>query len=452
MAVQGQSPSCVSHVSAAPTPHRCYRTLGILGVSADQVSPSIPAGVASVVVSFFLSMYYNVINAWAFWYLFHSFQVCEFPITRFGPTAAVEGCGGFALVLDDACHHCQLGRGDGGVSKASETQSFSGEKSEAGMSSSMIFPEALAVVFPSPWNSGRGQPCDALVTCARVSCIQGWACLMAGERFGPIAEDWRVSSPGERLKEPQPLGTESVWSSARRRDRADLSLGRGSERVVPRGEDQKVSVLGERVIPKGECQKRSSPAERVIPSPGQHHAERSPPGHHPPCAPGTAALPATPAGSHSMFPLPGPPALGHLSPQQQPHGLRGGVREDFIHAVLLVPADAEHLPVAGGQRQRAVGAGAVPDAGLARGLSLHPPRHRLHRQGESGAQPCRARAGPAEGNGPGKAARGGCCSSASRHLLQSAELCCLCCPAKMQLKQDQSKHRVKLKKQSREVL
>uniref|UniRef100_A0A8D1CI22 Solute carrier family 6 member 20 n=1 Tax=Sus scrofa TaxID=9823 RepID=A0A8D1CI22_PIG len=31
-------------------------------------------GVASVVVSFFLSMYYNVVNAWAFWYLFHSFQ------------------------------------------------------------------------------------------------------------------------------------------------------------------------------------------------------------------------------------------------------------------------------------------------------------------------------------------------------------------------------------------
>nr|XP_012805026.2 sodium- and chloride-dependent transporter XTRP3 isoform X2 [Jaculus jaculus] len=31
-------------------------------------------GVASVVASFFLSMYYNVINAWSFWYLFHSFQ------------------------------------------------------------------------------------------------------------------------------------------------------------------------------------------------------------------------------------------------------------------------------------------------------------------------------------------------------------------------------------------
>ncbi|XP_003476928.2 sodium- and chloride-dependent transporter XTRP3 [Cavia porcellus] len=31
-------------------------------------------GVASVVVSFFLGMYYNVVNTWGFWYLFHSFQ------------------------------------------------------------------------------------------------------------------------------------------------------------------------------------------------------------------------------------------------------------------------------------------------------------------------------------------------------------------------------------------
>ncbi|XP_048190853.1 sodium- and chloride-dependent transporter XTRP3A-like [Perognathus longimembris pacificus] len=31
-------------------------------------------GVASMVVTFFISMYYNVINAWGFWYLFHSFQ------------------------------------------------------------------------------------------------------------------------------------------------------------------------------------------------------------------------------------------------------------------------------------------------------------------------------------------------------------------------------------------
>lgn len=28
-----------------------------------------------MLVSFFLCTYYNVINAWAFWYLFHSFQV-----------------------------------------------------------------------------------------------------------------------------------------------------------------------------------------------------------------------------------------------------------------------------------------------------------------------------------------------------------------------------------------
>uniref|UniRef100_A0A5F9CT07 Transporter n=1 Tax=Oryctolagus cuniculus TaxID=9986 RepID=A0A5F9CT07_RABIT len=47
-------------------------------------------GVASVVVSFFLSMYYNVINAWSFWYLFHSFQdplpwsVCPLNANRTG--------------------------------------------------------------------------------------------------------------------------------------------------------------------------------------------------------------------------------------------------------------------------------------------------------------------------------------------------------------------------------
>nr|XP_021502220.1 sodium- and chloride-dependent transporter XTRP3B-like [Meriones unguiculatus] len=31
-------------------------------------------GIASLVVSFFVSVYYNVINSWAIWYLFHSFQ------------------------------------------------------------------------------------------------------------------------------------------------------------------------------------------------------------------------------------------------------------------------------------------------------------------------------------------------------------------------------------------
>lgn len=32
-------------------------------------------GFASVVTSIYLCLYYNVINAWSFWYLFHSFQV-----------------------------------------------------------------------------------------------------------------------------------------------------------------------------------------------------------------------------------------------------------------------------------------------------------------------------------------------------------------------------------------
>uniref|UniRef100_A0A8C6E4M8 Transporter n=1 Tax=Moschus moschiferus TaxID=68415 RepID=A0A8C6E4M8_MOSMO len=60
------------------------------------VSPYLSGvGVASVVVSFFLSMYYNVINAWAFWYLFHSFQdplpwsVCPLNGNR---TGYVEEC------------------------------------------------------------------------------------------------------------------------------------------------------------------------------------------------------------------------------------------------------------------------------------------------------------------------------------------------------------------------
>lgn len=69
-----------------------------------------PTGVASVVVSFFLSMYYNVINAWAFWYLFHSFQVCGRPVADLSPAVATEGCGGFASVLDVAQHHHQPGR------------------------------------------------------------------------------------------------------------------------------------------------------------------------------------------------------------------------------------------------------------------------------------------------------------------------------------------------------
>ncbi|KAB0362504.1 hypothetical protein FD754_006660 [Muntiacus muntjak] len=60
------------------------------------VSPYLSGvGVASVLVSFFLCTYYNVINAWAFWYLFHSFQdplpwsVCPLNGNR---TGYVEEC------------------------------------------------------------------------------------------------------------------------------------------------------------------------------------------------------------------------------------------------------------------------------------------------------------------------------------------------------------------------
>lgn len=46
-----------------------------------------------MVVSFFLSMYYNVINAWAFWYLFHSFQVSEARRERAGARGVGRGQG-----------------------------------------------------------------------------------------------------------------------------------------------------------------------------------------------------------------------------------------------------------------------------------------------------------------------------------------------------------------------
>lgn len=65
-----------------------------------------------MVVSFFLSMYYNVINAWAFWYLFHSFQVRGCLVVWLSP---MEDPKGFALVLDiaqlqDSPRHVLQGR------------------------------------------------------------------------------------------------------------------------------------------------------------------------------------------------------------------------------------------------------------------------------------------------------------------------------------------------------
>ncbi|XP_017295234.1 sodium- and chloride-dependent transporter XTRP3 [Kryptolebias marmoratus] len=52
-------------------------------------------GLASVVASLYLCLYYNIINAWSFWYLFHSFQstlpwsVCPINSNRTGP---IEEC------------------------------------------------------------------------------------------------------------------------------------------------------------------------------------------------------------------------------------------------------------------------------------------------------------------------------------------------------------------------
>lgn len=58
------------------------------------------------------------------------------------------------------------------MSKSSETQGFAGGKNEAVMSSSMVFPEALAIVWPL---SGEDQACDVLVTCALVQgCPASW--------------------------------------------------------------------------------------------------------------------------------------------------------------------------------------------------------------------------------------------------------------------------------------
>lgn len=135
-----------------------------------------------------------------------------------------------------------------------------------------------------------------------------------GEMFGPTVEAWRVSPPGERIKEAQSLGREPVWSSSRGTELICPWVG-GSERVIPRGEDQETSVLGARVIAKGDCQKRSSPGERVIPSLGSTLQREASQGGKPPLPSfslfptGTSSLPAM----HSMAlprrtPCHGPPA------------------------------------------------------------------------------------------------------------------------------------------------
>ncbi|XP_041844103.1 sodium- and chloride-dependent transporter XTRP3-like [Melanotaenia boesemani] len=69
--------------------------LGSIGAW-NAISPYLGGvGLASVVTSLYLCLYYNVINAWSFWYLFHSFQsvlpwaFCPINSNRTGP---IEEC------------------------------------------------------------------------------------------------------------------------------------------------------------------------------------------------------------------------------------------------------------------------------------------------------------------------------------------------------------------------
>ncbi|KAM9782716.1 sodium- and chloride-dependent transporter XTRP3A [Neosynchiropus ocellatus] len=69
--------------------------LGCIGAW-SAISPYLGGvGLASVVTSMYLCLYYNIINAWSFWYFFHSFQSvlpwsdCPINVNRTGP---VEEC------------------------------------------------------------------------------------------------------------------------------------------------------------------------------------------------------------------------------------------------------------------------------------------------------------------------------------------------------------------------
>uniref|UniRef100_A0A3Q3W963 Transporter n=1 Tax=Mola mola TaxID=94237 RepID=A0A3Q3W963_MOLML len=69
--------------------------LGSIGAWAN-ISPYLGGvGLASVVTSFYLCLYYNIINAWSFWYLFNSFQSvlpwAECPINS-NLTGPIEEC------------------------------------------------------------------------------------------------------------------------------------------------------------------------------------------------------------------------------------------------------------------------------------------------------------------------------------------------------------------------
>lgn len=298
-------------------------------------------------------------------------------------------------------------RGWGGQKLQKPSKRFSGRKNEAVVSPSGGSPGALRCLLlttkhrlrPGPW-------------CLAYICLGSHGVL----------------HPGMGLSEGRGEG----WP-----------WGRGSERVIPRGEGQKPSALGEGV------RRDHLQGERVIPSSQQHNVETSKPqGRKPPSLPSSPRPPVAPwlsplCWQQALSPcpsLPGPLAVGHLPPEQQPHRLWGGVWEDVVHPVLLVPADPEYLSVAGGQWERAVGAGALPDTGLAGGLPLHPPWHWVHWQGERWGQPHWAQAGPGENKWVLEGSGRGCCYLGLWLFPWSSQPRCLCHPVKLQLKKAQPKN------------
>lgn len=144
-----------------------------------------------MVVSFFLSMYYNVINAWAFWYLFHSFQVCGRPAECLSP---MEGPGGVVSVLDILQSHHQL---RGGTSSRNPPGSFLGEKTRGS-----CVPRGFAASSPHHKMWVEASPA---MHCLHVAQQPQWAAAWGGLGLSKgRGEDWawvRGSSPGGEVED-----------------------------------------------------------------------------------------------------------------------------------------------------------------------------------------------------------------------------------------------------------
>lgn len=159
-----------------------------------------------MVVSFFLSMYYNVINAWAFWYLFHSFQVCGRPAECLSP---MEGPGGVVSVLDILQSHHQPG---GGHKLQKPSWVFSGGKKRE----TAVCPGALQhLLLTTKCGSRPVPPCIACMWLSSHSGLLpgvGWVCPKAGERISPRGEG-RPQGTGLVPKERVEDKLQGRWAS-----------------------------------------------------------------------------------------------------------------------------------------------------------------------------------------------------------------------------------------------